>query len=160
MHPSNASCPPFSAGLLTPCTQAPPALNDWVLTEDLLLFHRAALQAQLEQAYVGLGLAAATGRAFVLPPLACFCHQAEGGAAALLRCRRKGADAAQFPEPCPAADVLAPLPDFAADPATRGTPLAVVEPAAAEGIPEVGGSAGWLGGCPAHGLWRRRLQAL
>lgn len=33
----------------------------------MLLFHRRALQQQLEQAYVALGLAAAAGRAFVLP---------------------------------------------------------------------------------------------
>lgn len=97
---------------------------------------------------MGLALAAAAGRAFALPPFACFCHQAAGGAGgAPPRCRRPGADAVRFPEPCPTADVLAPLPEFAADPATRGTPLAVVERAAVEAIPAVrlaGWPAGWL----------------
>ncbi len=57
--------------MAAPCAarplQVPPTFNSWVLTEDMLLFHRRALQQQLEQTYVALGLAAAAGRAFVLP---------------------------------------------------------------------------------------------
>lgn len=33
----------------------------------MLLFHLRALQQQLEQAYVGMAVAAAAGRAFILP---------------------------------------------------------------------------------------------
>ena len=45
----------------------PPTFNAWVLAEDMLLFHTRALQQQLEQSYIGMGLAAATGRGFALP---------------------------------------------------------------------------------------------
>lgn len=45
----------------------PPTFNSWVQTEDMLLFHLRSLQQQLEQTYVAMALAAATGRTFVLP---------------------------------------------------------------------------------------------
>lgn len=51
--------------------QAPPSFNSWVHSEDMLLFHLRALQQQLEQVYVGMALAAAAGRAFVLPQVRC-----------------------------------------------------------------------------------------
>lgn len=160
----------------------PPTFNSWVLTEDMLLFNARALQHQLEQTYVGMALAAATGRGFILPqasrasraellgalgmagalcqrtaanprqvparmmssPLQpcqpspsqfeCFCHNAPQ---ALPRCRRPGAEATQFPEPCAEGDVLRPLRDFAAGAAAeRGTPLVVETHAALKGIPE------------------------
>lgn len=66
--------PHFCGAAVRPCApcaacalQMPPTFNSWVLAEDMLLFHRRALQQQLEQTYVALGLAAAAGRAFVLP---------------------------------------------------------------------------------------------
>lgn len=100
----------------------------------MLLFHRRALQQQLEQTYIAMALAAAAGRAFILPRFQCFCHQ---GPAPLPRCRAPGRDAAQFPEACAEGDVLAPLPEFAAEPARRGAPLDVLPHSAASGIDPV-----------------------
>ena len=62
VHASHPCAPAQPAPL-----QAPPTYNSWVLSEDMLLFHERALQQQLEQVYVALALAAATGRAFILP---------------------------------------------------------------------------------------------
>lgn len=69
----------------------------------------------------------------------CFCHSSTQ---ALPRCRRPDAAATQFPEPCKEGDVLAPLPDFTADPEQRGTSLRLEPHSAAEGIAEVGHSMG------------------
>ncbi|KAL4425403.1 hypothetical protein ABPG75_009419 [Micractinium tetrahymenae] len=104
----------------------PPTFNSWVLSEDMLLFHRRALQQQLEQAYVALGLAAAAGRAFVLPEFSCFCQNSE---APLPRCRRPDSEAVQFPVPCPEGEVLQPLEKFA-EPQGGGMPLRVLPHAA------------------------------
>jgi hypothetical protein len=152
----------------------PPTYNSWVLAEDMLLFHTRALQQQLEQAYIGMGLAAAAGRGFALPQaspctactactlhitvlptaaslltpcasccllpklndlspccpclpahhpqFSCFC---QNGESALPRCRRLDAKDLKFPVACPEGEVLAPLEQFTAEPAQRGTPLDV-----------------------------------
>lgn len=104
----------------------PPTFNSWVLAEDMLLFHRRALQQQLEQAYVALGLAAAAGRAFVLPEFSCFCQNSD---APLPRCRRPDSGEVQFPVPCPEGEVLQPLDKFA-EPGGAGAPLRVLPHAA------------------------------
>lgn len=59
--------------------QAPTSFNSWVQGEDMLLWHLRALQQQLEQVYVGMALAAATGRAFILPQVRCGGLEARGG---------------------------------------------------------------------------------
>lgn len=100
----------------------PPTFNSWVLAEDMLLFHRRALQQQLEQTYVALGLAAAAGRAFVLPEFSCFCQNSE---TALPRCRRPGGEAVEFPAPCPEGEVLQPLDKFG-EQTGEGMPLRVL----------------------------------
>ena len=56
------------------------------------------------------------------PQLSCFC---QNGESALPRCRRPDAKDLTFPVDCPEAEVLAPLGQFSADPAQRGTPLDV-----------------------------------
>lgn len=63
--PSCCLCLP--ACLFAYLPQVPPTYNSWVLAEDMLLFHTRALQQQLEQAYIGMGLATAAGRGFALP---------------------------------------------------------------------------------------------
>ncbi|PSC76778.1 hypothetical protein C2E20_0844 [Micractinium conductrix] len=106
--------------------KAPPTYNSWVLSEDMLLFHERALQQQLEQVYVALALAAATGRAFILPQFSCFCHNSDSGEP-LPRCRRLDATDAQFPETCPEEDILQPLDEFGSPgDASAGVPLTVL----------------------------------
>lgn len=102
--------------------KVPPSYNRWVLVEDMLLFHLRALQQQLEQVYVGMGLAAATGRGFILPEFQCFCQNSE---APLPRCRQPHSGGLDFPAACSQEDVLVALEDFQSDPARSGTPLDV-----------------------------------
>jgi hypothetical protein len=109
-----AACPPPP--------QMPPTYNSWVQTEDMLLFHLRALQLQLEQLYIGMALAAAAGRAFVLPDLSCFCQNAE---APLARCRRPDSEKLQFPAACRENEVLMPLSEFGASDEARGTAVEV-----------------------------------
>ncbi|PRW34035.1 kinetoplast DNA-associated [Chlorella sorokiniana] len=97
----------------------------------MLLFHQRALQQQLEQVYVGMALAAAAGRAFILPQLQCFCQNA---AQPLPRCRRPDSAQLQFPADCPEGDVLMPLPDFSSGGEAQGMPLQVEPHSAAQGI--------------------------
>ncbi len=47
--------------------QAPDGFNDFQENEDMISFHLAAIHGQLQQAYLGLALAAASGRAFISP---------------------------------------------------------------------------------------------
>ncbi|KAI3434871.1 hypothetical protein D9Q98_002925 [Chlorella vulgaris] len=102
--------------------EMPPTYNSWVQTEDMLLFHLRALQLQLEQLYIGMALAAAAGRAFVLPDLSCFCQNAE---APLARCRRPDSEKLQFPAACRENEVLMPLSEFGASDEARGTAVEV-----------------------------------
>jgi hypothetical protein len=88
----------------------------------MLLFHLRALQQQLEQTYVAMGLAAAAGRAFVLPEFTCFCQNSD---TPLPRCRRADSAALQFPAPCREGEVLVPPDEFAREPGVRGMPLDV-----------------------------------
>lgn len=76
-HPP--ACQRSTSFLLHP--QAPPSFNSWVQSEDMLLWHLRALQQQLEQVYVGMALAAATGRAFILPQVRCVGCEARGAGA-------------------------------------------------------------------------------
>ena len=63
------------------------------------MFHLTALQGQLEQAYVGLAIAAAAGRAAILPKFTCFCERIWH---AVVNCRLPDAQTMQFPVTCPA----------------------------------------------------------
>jgi hypothetical protein len=47
--------------------QKPPGYNDWNENEDMVAFYLETIHAQLQQAYVGMALAVASKRAFVLP---------------------------------------------------------------------------------------------
>ena len=60
--------PTWRSPLLLPaCVQTPPGINTWNENEDLISFHLASIHSQLQQAYVGMALAVAAGRAFILP---------------------------------------------------------------------------------------------
>lgn len=50
-----------------PASQAPANYNSWSENEDMVGLHLRAIHIQLQQAYVGLALAMATDRAFILP---------------------------------------------------------------------------------------------
>ena len=56
-------CPTFPL----PSLQPPAAFNRWQENEDMISLHLATLHAQLQQTYVGMALAAAAGRTFILP---------------------------------------------------------------------------------------------
>ena len=62
----------------------------------MVAFHLAAVQAQLQQAYVGLALAVAARRAFILPPFTCFADRLWYGVV-----RGRMADAQRMPFPVP-----------------------------------------------------------
>ena len=50
-----------------PPSQKPPSYNEWNENEDMISFYLETIHSQLQQAYVGMALALAAGRAFVLP---------------------------------------------------------------------------------------------
>ncbi|GBF97410.1 hypothetical protein Rsub_09576 [Raphidocelis subcapitata] len=72
---------------------------------DMAKYHSKGLTLQLEQLWAGVGLAAALGRALVLPRLACFCDRGWTGTD---KCRLPGADMERLPFPCPLDHVLPP----------------------------------------------------
>lgn len=47
--------------------QLPTTFNEWRENEDMISFHLDWIHRQLQQAYVGMALAVASGRAFILP---------------------------------------------------------------------------------------------
>ncbi len=47
--------------------QRPATYNSWNENEDMISFHLDWIHRQLQQAYVGMALAVAAGRAFILP---------------------------------------------------------------------------------------------
>lgn len=73
--------------------------NEIEENEPLISFHLDALQYQLEQAAVGMAIAAATGRIFIMPNFICFCERIWHPP---IRCRMPGAEKMQFPVNCPA----------------------------------------------------------
>jgi hypothetical protein len=77
----------------------PPNYNEIKDNEPLISFHLDALQFQLEQAAMGMAIAIATGRTFIMPNFICFCERIWHPP---IRCRMPGADDMQFPVNCPA----------------------------------------------------------
>lgn len=71
----------------------------------MLLFHLRTLQRQLEQAYVGMALAAAAGRAFILPQVQCPRRLLRATPASAMQlptpCRRRARLTAIRPPACP-----------------------------------------------------------
>ena len=89
--------------------------------QDEIMFHLTSLQGQLEQAYVGMAIAAAAGRAAILPKFTCFCERIWH---AVVNCRLPDAQTMQFPVTCPA-DYLFQMDRWAKG--GDGTPLPVRE---------------------------------
>lgn len=52
---------------LPAAAQTPADFNRWNENEDLISFHLGTIHHQLQQAYVGMALAVAAGRGFILP---------------------------------------------------------------------------------------------
>jgi arabinosyltransferase len=79
--------------------KVPEGYNELIDQEPMIQFHLKTLQPQLEQVYVGLALAVALNRTFIMPKLTCFCDR---NWFKVERCRMLGATKIQFPVPCPA----------------------------------------------------------
>ncbi|GAB4815828.1 hypothetical protein N2152v2_002874 [Parachlorella kessleri] len=104
--------------------QAPEGFNDLQENEHMISFHLSTLQAQLQQAYIGMALAVAAGRAFISPKFQCFCEKIWY---AVVKCRVVDAQGLQFPINCPTDYVFEPH-HFSDDPSQFGTPLDFREP--------------------------------
>ncbi|PRW61069.1 hypothetical protein C2E21_0568 [Chlorella sorokiniana] len=78
--------------------ELPPHYNEWNENEDMVAFHLAAIHQQLQQAYVGMALAVASNRSFILPQFKCFCDHIWYS---VVRCRVVDAQEMPFPVPCP-----------------------------------------------------------
>jgi hypothetical protein len=89
----------------------------------MISFHLASIHSQLQQAYVGLALAAATRRAFILPQFQCYCEKIWYG---VVRCRVVDAQAMPLPVPCPQ-DYLFDPGHYSDAPQAHGPPLDVRE---------------------------------
>ncbi|KAI3429328.1 hypothetical protein D9Q98_005423 [Chlorella vulgaris] len=103
--------------------EKPPGYNDWNENEDMVTFYLETIHAQLQQAYVGMALAVASKRAFVLPTLQCYCEKLWYE---VVRCRVVDAQAMPFPVPCPQ-DYLFDPAHYADNPVRHGTPMDIRE---------------------------------
>ncbi|PSC67546.1 ribosomal large subunit pseudouridine synthase D [Micractinium conductrix] len=102
--------------------QLPQPLRDfnlWNENEDMVAFHLASIHAQLQQAYVGWALAAAAGRAFILPKFVCYCEKIWYG---VVRCRAVASQAMPLPVTCPQDYVFHPG-QYSDDPDQWGPPV-------------------------------------
>lgn len=66
----------------TPLLQTPDGFNEWKTDEDIISFHLTALRQQLEQIYIGLAMAVALQRIFILPKVSaipCVCISSLAG---------------------------------------------------------------------------------
>ncbi|PSC75627.1 Histone H2A [Micractinium conductrix] len=98
--------------------------NEWQENEDMIVLHLRSLQAQLQQAYVGMALAVAAGRAFILPKLQCYCEKTWYGT---VRCRIFDAQEYALPVTCPTDYVFQPLNFAGGSEAEAGIPIDVRE---------------------------------
>lgn len=97
-------------------------LNKWNENEDIISFHLDSIHAQLQQAYVGMALATAAGRAFMLPKFACYCEKIWYS---VVRCRTAEAQDMPLPVRCPQDYLFQP---GHYDDDGHGTPLTMREP--------------------------------
>ena len=97
---------------------------------------------------MGIALATALNRTFVLPQLSCFCDAAAEGGQALKACRLPGREGAAFPVPCPASRLLrlGALRAAGAPPAGLPAPRIVEASEAAAAMTKLGAAAGAGGG--------------
>lgn len=103
--------------------EKPPSYNEWNENEDMISFYLETIHSQLQQAYVGMALALAAGRAFVLPKFQCYCEKIWYG---VVRCRVVDAQSMPFPVPCPQ-DYLFDPANYDDAPEAWGPPLAIRE---------------------------------
>lgn len=103
--------------------ETPADFNNWNENEDLISFHLDTIHHQLQQAYVGMALAVAAGRAFVLPKFMCWCEKIWYS---VVRCRTAEAQDMPFPVACPQ-DYLFQPGNYDDAPGQHGTPLALRE---------------------------------
>ncbi|EFN56520.1 hypothetical protein CHLNCDRAFT_144132 [Chlorella variabilis] len=109
--------------------QPPEEYNRWSENEDMVGLHLATMRRQLQRAYVGMALAVAAGRPFILPKASmggfqCYCEKTWYGT---VRCRIFDAQDFPLPVTCPT-DYLFQPDNFLAAPESLGTPLDVREP--------------------------------
>ncbi|KAL4447412.1 hypothetical protein ABPG75_004631 [Micractinium tetrahymenae] len=104
--------------------ELPLGFNRWNENEDMVSFHLDWIHRQLQQAYVGMALAVASGRAFILPKFQCWCEKIWYG---VVRCRVVSSPDMPLPVTCPQ-DYLFQPGNYADSPDQWGPPLDLREP--------------------------------
>ncbi|KAL4427446.1 hypothetical protein ABPG77_000735 [Micractinium sp. CCAP 211/92] len=104
--------------------ERPATYNSWNENEDMISFHLDWIHRQLQQAYVGMALAVAAGRAFILPKFQCWCEKIWY---AVVRCRVVSSPNMPLPVTCPQDYLFQPA-HYADDPSQWGPPLDLREP--------------------------------
>ncbi|KAL4425402.1 hypothetical protein ABPG75_009418 [Micractinium tetrahymenae] len=103
--------------------ESPSDFNRWNENEDLISFHLDTIHHQLQQAYVGMALAVASGRGFILPKFMCWCEKIWYS---VVRCRTAEAQDMPLPVACPQ-DYLFQPGNYDDAPEQHGTPLSIRE---------------------------------